>query len=120
LTSVAQEAINHVYFDGLREKDENRPITAKLEAARSKPSLRPSNNIPAHPLVPTIPVQGPSYNPTLGKGRNVAKKPDCDELRAMHQSPGSVEKGRSSSKFERGEKDSRLPQPSLLFSIHRL
>lgn len=116
---IAQDAMHHPYFEGLRQKDENRPITAKLDVSKSKSSLR--NNIPGQvnhqPSVNMKPPQAINA-PQAQKQKNTIS---IQQKIIINQSPGSVEKGRSSSKFGKLEKEGpRLPQPSIQILLLKL
>ncbi len=109
--------MNHAYFDGIREKEEMRPITAKLDASKSKPAFRPNNFASGDPNLypPAQPLMQPTSIPPQ-KTRGLGRKEE-GRLPAG-QSPGSVEKGRSSSKFGKLPKDgSAFPQTSIVVSL---
>ena len=97
--SIGEEALNHPYFDGMREKAEVRPITAKLDGSKSKSALKSS----------VIAAEAPNAT----KQRTVKK---FDEERQKTHSPGSIEKSTKSSnkvsRIDSKDPSSKFPQPS--------
>lgn len=94
--TVAEEALNHPYFDSLREKG-----VAKNEVVKSKTCLRGNNNLLSGLLAP--PQIHPKHNRT-----KLARRQEEGKL------PENVDRIRVSTKLPKGESDkppSTFPQP---------
>lgn len=108
--------MKHPYFEILREKDDNSPITAKHDQTIPRVATR-QNNIPPTNYQCTTAIHPPCPMPPSGNnmafiqkqkfGQRKAEIEECKGLArpAAYESPGNPDKRRSSSKFGKLEKE---------------